>query len=90
MISSRNYGMLIHKLKHYGVEYDFIISNDGGMVRDKSGNVLYQANIDSQVLKAISIEPIAGKSFHFEFSAKDTTYICHKSAVSWIICEAKK
>ena len=90
MVSGRDYGMLIPQLKHYGVEYDFIISNNGGMVRDKSGNVLYQANIDSQILWAISIEPIVGKSFHFAFSAKDTTYLCHESEGSWIIREAEE
>lgn len=88
MVSGRDYGMLTPQLEHYGVEYDFIISNNGGIIRDKAGNVLYQANINSQVLKAISLEPIVRKSFHFAFSAKDTTYFCHESEGSWIVREA--
>jgi len=90
MVSGRDYGMLTPQLKHYGVEYDFIISNNGGIIRDKSGNVLYQANIDSRTLKAISLEPLVKKSFHFAFSAKDTTYLCHESEGSWIMREAKE
>ena len=90
MVSGRDYGMLTPQLKHYGIEYDFIISNNGGIIRDKSGNVIYQANIDSKILKAISLEPLVRKSFHFAFSAKDTTYLCHDSEGSWIMREAKE
>lgn len=90
MVSGRDYGMLTPQLKHYGIEYDFIISNNGGIIRDKVGKVIYQANIDSKVLKAISLEPLVRKSFHFAFSAKDTTYLCHDSEGSWIMREAKE
>lgn len=90
MVSGRDYGMLTPQLKHYGIEYDFIISNNGGIIRDKVGNVIYQANIASDVLKAISLEPLVRKSFHFAFSAKDTTYLCHDSEGSWIMREAKE
>ena len=90
MVSGRDYGMLIPQLKHYGVGYDFIISNNGGIIRDKAGNVIYQANIDSQTLKAISLEPLVRQSLHFAFSAKDTTYLCHESEGSWIMREAKE
>ena len=90
MVSGRDYGMLTPQLKHYGIEYDFVISNNGGIIRDKAGNVLYQANIDSHILKEISVEPIVRKSFHFAFSAKDTTYLCHDSEGSWIMREAEE
>ncbi len=90
MVSGRDYGMLVPQLKHYGVEYDFVTCNNGGIIRDKAGNILYQANIDSQTLKAISLEPIVRKSFHFAFSTKDTTYLCHDSEGSWIVREAEE
>ena len=90
MVSGRDYGMLIPQLNHYGVEYDFTICNNGGIIRDKSGNVIYQANIDSQILKYISLEHIVRNSFHFAFSAKDVTYFCHESEGSWIKREAKE
>ena len=90
MVSGRDYGMLIPQLNHYGVEYDFAICNNGGIIRDKSGNVLYEGNIDSQVLKSMSEEAIVRRSFHFAFSAKDVTYLCHESEGSWITREAKE
>ena len=90
MVSGRDYGMLIPQLKHYGVEYDFAICNNGGIIRDKSGKVIYQANINSQTLKDMSQDPFVKKSFHFAFSAKDVTYLCHESEGSWITREAKQ
>ena len=78
------------RVKHYGIEYDFIISNNGGIIRDETSKMIFQANIDSQTLRAISIEPLVKESFHFAFSAKDTTYLCHESDGSWIMREAKE
>lgn len=78
------------RVKHYGIEYDFIISNNGGIIRDETSKMIFQANIDSQTLRAISIEPLVRESFHFAFSAKDTTYLCHESDGSWIMREAKE
>ena len=90
MVSGRDYGMLIPQLNHYGVEYDFTICNNGGIIRDKAGKVIYQANIDSQNLKEMSQEPLVRKSFHFAFSAEDVTYLCHEAEGSWITREAKE
>lgn len=90
MVSGRDYGMLVPQLKHYGVEYDFTICNNGGIIRDQVGNVLYQAKMNSQTLKEISLEPLVRKSFHFAFSAKDVTYLCHDRKGSWIMREAEE
>ena len=90
MVSGRDYGMLIPQLNHYGVEYDFAICNNGGIIRDKAGKVIYQANIESQVLATMSQEPLVRESFHFAFSAEDVTYLCHEAEGSWITREAKE
>ena len=74
----------------FGIGYDFTICNNGGIIRDKSGKVIYQANIESQVLNDMSKEPLVKNSFHFAFSAKDVTYLCHESEGSWIKREAKE
>lgn len=89
-VSGRDYGMLMPQLKHYGIEYDFAICNNGGIIRDKEGNVLYEGNIAGQVLKAMSEEELVRHSFHFAFSARDVTYLCHDSEGSWIMREAKE
>ena len=90
MVSGRDYGMLKPQLKHYGVEYDFTICNNGGIIRDASDNVIYQKNIDARILEAMSREPLVRRSFHFAFSSEDVTYLCHEREGSWITREAKQ
>ena len=90
MVSGRDYGMLMPQLKHYGIEYDFTICNNGGIIRDKDGNVHYQAKMNVKTLREMTLEPLVRKSFHFAFSAKDVTYLCHDREGSWIMREAKE
>lgn len=89
-VSGRDYGMLMPQLKHYGIGYDFTICNNGGIIRDAAGNVVYQGKIDSLILKRMSEEPLVRESFHFAFSSRDVTYLCHESEGSWITREAKQ
>lgn len=89
VVSGRDYGMLVPQLEHYGVEFDYTACNNGGIIRDGQGKVYYQAAIQPEALVKISQEPLAQKSFHFAFSAQDTTYLCHQSEGSWIEREAK-
>lgn len=90
VVSGRDYGMLIPQLKHYGITYDFSICNNGGIIRDGEGKVRFQGDIPGAVLAAIlKLEPVR-HSFHFAFSAVDTTYICHEFEGSWIKREAKE
>ena len=89
MVSGRDYGMLMPQLKHYGVEYDFTICNNGGIIRDASDNVIYQRSIDGRVLEQMSLEPPVRQSCHFAFSSRDVTYLCHEREGSWITREAK-
>ena len=89
VISGRDYGMLVPQLEEYGVEFDYTVCNNGGIIRGADAAVRFQAEIDPRALTAIASEPSAQKSFHFAFSAADVTYLCHHSEGSWIEREAK-
>ena len=90
VVSGRDYGMLIPQLHHYGVEYDYAVCNNGGIIRDQDGKVMYQGEIPPEALAGIIREPLVRHSFHFAFSAVDTTYICHEFDGSWIKREAQE
>ncbi len=90
MVSGRDYGMLMPQLKHYGVEYDFTICNNGGIIRDGSDKVISQKKIDGRTLEAMSREPLVRQSCHFAFSSRDVTYLCHEREGSWITREARQ
>ena len=89
VISGRDYGMLAPQLEEYGVEFDYTVCNNGGIIRGADASVRFQAEIDPRALTAIAEESSAQRSFHFAFSAADVTYLCHHSEGSWIEREAK-
>ena len=90
VVSGRDYGMLVPQLRQYGVAFDYIVCNNGGIIRGRDEAVRFQAEIDPHALTAIAAQPTAQKSFHFAFSAADVTYLCHHSEGSWIEREAKE
>ena len=90
VVSGRDYGMLMPQLKHYGVNFDYTICNNGGLICDIAGKVLWQGNIPREVLADIAKEKCVQNSFHFAFSAIDCTYLCHESEGSWIMREANQ
>ena len=82
--------MLVPQLRAFGLEFDYTVCNNGGIIRDAKETVRFQAEIEPAALAAIAEEPLAAKSFHFAFSAADVTYLCHQSEGSWIEREAKE
>lgn len=67
VVSGRDHGMLMPQLKHYGVEYDYLACNNGGLISDAQDRVLWEARIEPAVLKAVSKLERVRKSFHFPF-----------------------
>lgn len=88
LVSGRDYGMLMPLLHHYGVESDFAVCNNGGIIFRADGTFLWQGSIPLKVLAEIVKEPRVRESFHFAFSAVDKTYLCHEREGSWITREA--
>ena len=46
VVSGRDHGMLMPQLKHYGVEYDYLACNNGGLISDDQERVLWEARIE--------------------------------------------
>ena len=90
VVSGRDLGMLTPQLEHYGIGFDYAVCNNGAIICDADGKVLFEGRIEPRILKAVSEEPCVQSSFHFAFSAKDRTYLCHESEGSWIMREGKQ
>ena len=54
VVSGRDHGMLWPQLKHYGIEYDYLACNNGGLISDGQNRVLWEARIEPSVLKKAS------------------------------------
>ena len=90
VVSGRDHGMLVPQLQHYGVGYDYLACNNGGIICTADGKVLWEAEIAPEMLAALTQLPRVRKSFHFALSAADRTYLCHASEGTWVIREAKQ
>lgn len=90
VVTGRDYGMLVPQLHHYGVEFDYAVCNNGGIIHDAAGHVLHQEKIAARVLHAIAAEPGVRRSLHFAFSAPGRTFLCHDREGSWIMREAEQ
>ena len=88
VVSGRDYGMLMPQLEHYGIESDYAVCNNGGIIFKADGTPLWQGSIPLSVLAEIVREPSVDKSFHYAFSAVDKTYLYHEGEGSWIMREA--
>ena len=90
LVSGRDLGMLTPQLDHYGIGYDYAVCNNGAIICDQDGQLLFEGKIEPHILEAVSAEPCVQASFHFAYSAKDRTYLCHESEGSWIMREGRQ
>ena len=88
VVSGRDYGMLMPQLNHYGIESDYAVCNNGGIILRADGTPLWQGAMPLKILADIAKTESVRRSFHFAFSAVDKTYLCHEREGSWIMREA--
>ena len=90
VVSGRDYGMLMPQLDYYGIESDYAVCNNGGIIFRADGTPLWQGSIPLPVLADIVRDPGVDRSFHFAFSAEDRTFLYHEQEGSWITREAQE
>jgi hypothetical protein len=84
VITGRDFGMLVPQLEHYGIEYDFTVCNNGAIIRNAKGKVVYQNCIENELLTELADHESLAETLHLAFSAVDCTYICREKDGSWI------
>lgn len=90
VVSGRDYGMLMPQLDYYGIGSDYAVCNNGALICDAEGNILWQGDIPLKTLAEMVKLPEVRRSFHFAFSAADCTYLYHEREGSWITREARE
>lgn len=90
VVTGRDYGMLIPQLNHFGIGYDFAICNNGAIILDEDGKVLYQAEIPQRALYVVATHPCVEESLHVAFSQAKNSCVYREREGSWIVREAKQ
>ena len=57
VVSGRDHGMLVPQLQHYGVGYDYLACNNGGIICTADGKVLWEAKIAPEMLANLTQLP---------------------------------
>ena len=84
IVTGRCYPMLMSRLKDFDVALDFAICDNGAIIFDGAGQIIFETEIPPKVLLALMNEPCAAKSFHFLFEAADETFCVNVGEKSWV------
>lgn len=90
IVTGRAYVMLIPHLKEFNLTIDFAICENGAIIHDDTGQIIFDTELSKEILLAILNEPLAAKSLHFAFEAANKIYCANVKENSWVIREQNR
>ena len=85
IVTGRAYTMLTESFKEFGLETDFAICDNGAIIHDSDGKVIFETELPKKILLEIIKEPFAAKSFHFVFETAEKVYCANVKPNSWVL-----
>ena len=89
IVTGRAFVMLEPHLKAFGLDVDFNICDNGAIIYDSRGEVIFETELPKKILADIMNEPCARKSFHFAFETADEIFCAEVQENSWVLRESK-
>ena len=90
IVTGRAYSMLIEHLKENNLELDFAICDNGSIIFDGAGKIIFEAELPKKILSEVINEPFAAKSLHYAFEAAEVVYCANVKPTSWVFRELKR
>ncbi len=90
IVTGRAYAMLIEHLKENNLELDFAICDNGAIIFDGAGKIIFETALPKKILLEVINEPFAAKSLHFAFEASEVVYCAKVKPTSWVFREMKR
>ena len=87
LVTGRPFVMLEPILKTFGLEVDFAICDNGAIIHDGDGKIIFETELSTKILMDIMNEPTALKSYHFALEASDEFFCVILSQKSWVLTE---
>ena len=87
IVTGRAYVMLVAHLKDFGLAVDFIICDNGAIIYDGGGRVIFETELPKNFLMAIMDEPSVSTTKHFAFEAAGKVYCSRVKENSWVLRE---
>ena len=90
IVTGRAYIMLPAHLKEFDLEIDFAICDNGAIIHDGGGKVIFETELPKKILLEIIKEPFAAKSLHFAFETAEKVYCANVNPNSWVLREQNR
>ncbi len=84
IVTGRCYPMLTSRLKDFDITLDFAICDNGAIIFDGAGQVIFETELSTELLLALMNNACAAKSFHFLFEAADEIFCVGLTEKSWV------
>ncbi|MBR4151643.1 MAG: HAD-IIB family hydrolase [Selenomonadaceae bacterium] len=90
IVTGRAHVMLPTHLEEFGLEIDFAICENGAIIHDGNGKVIFETELPKKILLEIIKEPFVMKSMHLAFETAEKVYCANVKQNSWVLREKDK
>lgn len=90
IVTGRPLVMLEPILKMFGLAVDFTICDNGAIIHDGDGQIIFQSEIDKKILLDIMAEPLSSRSLHFAFESAEKFFCIIVKERSWVRAEMER
>ena len=90
IVTGRAYIMLPTHLQEFNLEIDFAICENGAIIHDGNGKIIFESELPKKILLEIINEPFVMKSMHLAFETAEKVYCANVKPTSWVLREKDK
>lgn len=87
IVTGRAYVMLTAHLRDFNLEADFIICDNGAIIYDGNGRIIYETELPKKILTEIMNEPFVQSTKHYAFETAGQVYCARVKSNSWVLRE---
>lgn len=84
LVTGRPLIMLAPILKEFALAVDFLICDNGAIIHDGGGQIIFESELPKKILVDIMNEPCTMSSFHFIFETADEFICANIKGTSWV------
>lgn len=85
VVTGRCRPIILPFLEKFGLKVDFLICDNGAIIFDGDGQIIFESEISKKFLTAVVNEPCAAKSFHLAYEAADEIFGVNVKSNSWLL-----
>lgn len=90
IVTGRCRTMIASLLTSAGVELDYLICDNGAIIYDGAGRILFETELPKEILFKLMAEPFVQRSLHFAFETADKVFCANVKPNSWVMRENKR